>query len=633
MKGLRNRMHIADDDVDDSISPLGQINLHITDGVSSHEKTPDDELAEIDRALKLEALAAKRLELELQKEKNHRTRQELQLLRAAPVSKTTIPSGEKKSEEDDDSDGSIKSGAIALARSTTIIKYRERDLLAHTLDDSDPKPSFEWLKRITVYINHGGRQNALGFLSPERLIAFNDFLEDSTGETTNCDVRYETMVYTKASDCPFIQDYISFIVEENDLKPSDYLDHCAMAPTNVFNAPKIKNYILNMRVTISMFDHLRVKPSLQIKKLVAGLQPFTFRNFIVREYKDIFSGSWADAVESITEAYKTEQLQVRNAARGFGSISRTVQKTPDKPSPDKGGNRPHDKDGNFRGKKQVDKEISHDKSGKSDGRSGLRCGNCKGNDHTIAQCEYECTRCVPSCGEKPSKCPVYLKYRAVLSSSKDEREKQITRAYKSNNAQSSVSSTSAKRAAPKVHHKFKSAISSNTFSGIRPKRRVSWATTPAEAITTSCQSSPDELLIDFGCNGNFLNSKAIFDTESFVTTSNTKVHLLDSSGVNGGGVGIFCGQTAFYLPNFDKSLPCSEVCTDQNCAVLYLKDRMYVFKLDTQRVTQKWSIFYHGRHHQGYFFFSHNTHNSQPYSCYYTQPTTPRQHLILYDQA
>ena len=69
MKGLRNRTQIADDDVDDSISPLGQINLHITDGVSSHEKTPDDELAEIDRALKLEALAAKRLELELQKEK------------------------------------------------------------------------------------------------------------------------------------------------------------------------------------------------------------------------------------------------------------------------------------------------------------------------------------------------------------------------------------------------------------------------------------------------------------------------------------------------------------------------------------------------------------------------------------
>ena len=52
------------------------------------------------------------------------------------------------------------------------------------------------------------------------------------------------------------------------------------------------------------------------------------------------------------------------------------------------------------------------------------------------------------------------------------------------------------------------------------------------------------------------------------------------------GIGTFCGQTAHYLPSFDKSLLCSEFFTDQNCAVLAIDDRLYVLKLGQSVISQ-----------------------------------------------
>ena len=483
-RGSRSRIA---DMVDDS--PIENFTIPISAGSGSGLfASPAEELDDIAQKMVQAELLAKRAALDLLNAQNERTLREIERLQKTTPTPLSGGSREKDSDDESELGKSLSLDFGTHGKSTTIIKELEKRLLSNTLDDSTPKISFLWLKNISVYLNHGGDQFPWNFLSPSRCMAFEDFLSTHTHDST-CLERYSGVPYSSASDCKFIKEYIRFVVDENDLDSSDLLDHCAMEPNSVFSAPSIKNYIVDMRVTIKMFEHMKILSSLQIKKLVNGLQPFAFRNFIIKEYKEIFSGSWLDAVASITEAYKTEQNMARKSARGFGIISRTIPKVSDKGETNKNGfqNR-----GGGEGNGKRNDVASQDKTGKADGKFNPPCRNCKSTTHLIGQCDRECTSCRPSCGMRPSKCPVYLKNRPVFSSTNDDRDRRIARLYKSNNARAADSTGAKKSGKPKVSHNFTALPITNSSSGVRRKKKVSWMIPLTEARTISCHPSRDD---------------------------------------------------------------------------------------------------------------------------------------------
>ncbi len=59
--------------------------------------------------------------------------------------------------------------------------------------------------------------------------------------------------------------------------------------------------------------------------------------------------------------------------------------------------------------------------GKPELKAGYECSNCHNSGHNAGQCDKICTRCIPSCGEVPSKCPIFLKNKALFSVNREER--------------------------------------------------------------------------------------------------------------------------------------------------------------------------------------------------------------------
>jgi len=477
------------------------------------------------------------------------------------------------------------SNATSNERSANIIKECEKDLLKSLLKVSAPKPSFFWLQKLSDYVNYGGREYPWNFLHPRRKKEFDKFLSAKHGVSTTCEDAYNTAVYSKASECPFIKDYSDFIIKENNLNPGQYLKECAMERSSVFDGSKIKDYLNEMELTIDMFDGKGISNATAVKSLVQGLQPWAFRDFIIEDHPEIYSSRWVTAVEIITEACNIEQDIERKRNQGYGFTSKSAHTKVVKPAGGVKKDKPRpleDVDQKPTGKADLDAR-SPDKTGKPspkpDGKQ-IRCTNCKTIGHTVSQCEYECTRCDPPCGQRPARCPVYLKHRDILSSRVHEREKELTRAYKSNNGRASASSSSSRKSS-QVGHKNLSPPKTKSPSGHRSTQRVTWKIPLTTTAMAPGPPLPDDLLIDFGCNGNFITSISKFDPCSYVPTSDKKVHLPDSSGVDCKGSGLFCGQPALLLDNFDKSLLCSEFFTDQNCAVLHLGNRLFVFKLDT----------------------------------------------------
>ena len=156
----------------------------------------------------------------------------------------------------------------------------------------------------------------------------------------------------------------------------------------------------------------------------------------------------------------------------------------------------------------------------------------------------------------------------------------MKKVYKASNAKHAKASLS-KTDKSKVSHSRSLSVLSSAHSGPRQKLNTP-ATMKPPAVKMSSFPPLDSTLTDFGCSGNFFSNKNTFDSYSFVTTPSTMVQLPDSRGVTGGGTDLFCGQPAHYtyLPNFDKSLLCSEFFNDKNYAVLYLDDDLFIFRLD-----------------------------------------------------
>jgi len=446
-------------------------------------------LAQIEEEILDAQILKREAELDVLRLESARASERADVLRAAPPLHSD-PSDLNRRSSDKNSSHPEKSSAI--------IKETEKRLVQNLLADSAPKTSITWLQELAVYIDYGGKQSPWDFLHPTRRRAFDRFLSTTSHKKTICDHYYKDLVYDSSSECSFLNDYTRFIISENRLKPSDYLKSCAMAPCSTFDATKIRNYIDNMCVTITMFDDLR--PSLAVHALVEGLQPYSFRNFVTSSYKEIYSGTWDHALEVIIEAYEDTEDFERKKSKGFDAIGRPAKNRAgnDKTRSNEAAATPS------RLKQKPVNDLIADKTGKSDDTKGPYCNNCKTKGHTIANCEHDCTRCVPPCGERPNKCPVFLRARDTLSPKPLERGKQLERAYKTNNARASSASGSSKKGSSQVPHISSQISSPKSYAGCRPAKRVSWSTPLTTTAMIPGPSSPDNLLIDFGCNGNFL---------------------------------------------------------------------------------------------------------------------------------
>ena len=395
--------------------------------------------------------------------------------------------------------------AIATDRSSTIIKECEKELVKNLLQVSAPGPSFLWVQKLTEYINYGGSAFPWNFLHPRRKNAFEDFLSDKEASPTTCEVFYNTNVYTRASECLFLADYKQFIIDENAINPGDYLAECAMDRSGIFDGTKIRDYLGQMRLTVDMFDGMGLSNATAVKRLVQGLQPWAFRDFILKDHPEIYSCRWGTAVDIITKAFRIEQDMERKRAQGYGSLGRAAPKagvvrfSETARQPEVGSR----KTGDGVSSSPSPSPKSRHTNIKPDEKP-MRCTNCQAQGHTVSQCDLACTRCVPSCGQRPSRCPVYLRHRDVLSSRNVEREKQMSRAYKSNNSRASSLASS------KVFPSSIPLSPLHNHSGRRASSSIPPPTTTRET-TAPGPPSPDDLIIDFGCNGNFFHSTTPFD--------------------------------------------------------------------------------------------------------------------------
>ena len=198
---------------------------------STHNLSAAERLAQLDEEIILETIRIR--ELELVRLKSNR----------GPSIPAIFPiEDDNISVLDDLSQHSSKLGF--QHSSSTIIKTVEKDLLANILNTSEKSKSFNWLQLVVVYIGHGGRQSPWSFLHSQRRKAFEKFLSTKHGSNITASEYYEDMVYTSADTCIFIKDYIGFIIHENHIKEDDFLDHCVMKETIKFDAPKLRDYIL-----------------------------------------------------------------------------------------------------------------------------------------------------------------------------------------------------------------------------------------------------------------------------------------------------------------------------------------------------------------------------------------------------
>ena len=159
--------------------------------------------------------------------------------------------------------------------------------MKNLLQVSAPGASFLWVQKLTEYINYGGSAFPWHFLHPRRKSAFDDFLSDKEASPTTCEVFYNTNAYTKASECLFLADYKQFIIDENAINTGDYLAECAMERSGIFDGTKIRDYLGQMRLTVDMFDGMGLSNATAVKRLVQGLQPWAFRDFILKDHPEI----------------------------------------------------------------------------------------------------------------------------------------------------------------------------------------------------------------------------------------------------------------------------------------------------------------------------------------------------------
>ena len=462
-----------------------------------------------------------------------------------------------------------------------VIKKIMAELSDNILTSNEVGKGLEYVRLIQRLAKFGGDVNPLYFISAGRLQMYeeyyNEFIRPYEKEQVLCIDRYEDMPDVAET---FAKHFVRSIVHQRKLTEEDFLKHAYMEATSEFDSAKIEDYLGVVQADIIMLPEF--SESSKVVQIMEGLQPTPFRRMILMRYPHIVSMTEVKgAIAIIRSASQKEQqtIDARKAGWGnYGKVTSMPTKTTDM-------------------RKQKNGKMAASIFRARD----TKCSNCGDSEHHISDCTSKCTKCPPPhCGKVPSQCPRYLAWVKGRGARKnDDLKASHTETYDGRRSRRKDSRTAAVRKYYSYHDEPIAENYDNYSNTDREKPRPTMMTAPmGEEISTlgdtenvtHVKSRPkkkvtfqqdDTFLVDFGANGNFINSETAFDTDSITSITDTQVFMPDESGANSEATGTFCGEKAHLLPNFDKSLLCSEFFTNQHCAVLAIEDSLYVLKLDS----------------------------------------------------
>ena len=276
-------------------------------------------------------------------------------------------------------------------------KIAERALSAKPLDTGDPSKAFLWLSQGLQYYKWGGSHFLGAFLSSSRLGAFVRYLskiyqdfKPRTGIALSVWYTEERRDWSTDEDCPFIQDYTLFVVHENAMSEKNLLDHIAMPELKKFDHVAINDFLANISTAVRMF--WKYQPSRdsgkvgatgipvqkQIMKAMSGFRPLTFSRKLLDDNPTLYSETWEEFEKLVSTLSLNMQTQRNLTSEGYGEDARSGDRTVDR------------------------------SAGSVTSLADWTCQNCKLKGHKINDCSQKCTKCVPSCGQVPSKCPRFL---------------------------------------------------------------------------------------------------------------------------------------------------------------------------------------------------------------------------------
>jgi hypothetical protein len=200
--------------------------------------------------------------------------------------------------------------------------------------------------------------------------------------------------WSSDEDCPFLQDYTLFVVQENAMTDKNLLDHIAMPELKKFDHVAINDFLANIATAVRMFSKYQpsgdsgkvgaagIPVQKQIMKAMSGFRPQTFAKKLLEDNPTLYSGTWEDFETLVSSLSLNMQTQRILTSEGYGDDI---------------------KSGNRSGERTVDGAA-----GSTVNLADWTCPNCKLKGHKIYECGQKCIKCVPSCGQVPSKCPRYL---------------------------------------------------------------------------------------------------------------------------------------------------------------------------------------------------------------------------------
>ena len=388
----------------------------------------------------------------------------------------------------------------------------------------------------------------------------------------------------------FAKHFVQSIVYQRGLTEEDFLKHAYMKSALEFGSAKIEDYLGVVQTDIDMLPDF--SESSKIVQVLEGIQPVSFRAMIHTKYPHIVSmADVKGAIAIIRGASQKEQKAIDDRKAGWGNHCKGPSNTT----------------------KQRDSDKKSEKSDVGRPRArGMGCTKCV-DDHHISMCTSRCTRCPPPhCGKTPSQCPHYLA-RVAERNARKKGPLQVNHARASDNEESDErlagrrelrkGRESRKEIRATAVKNYYSYYTSTSECHDREKENLQQPMTMIAPMINEIDTNGEHyhvnhvesrpkknvtfgqdkvFLIDFGANGNFINSETSFDLHSVFPVKDSQVLLPDESGAVAEAVGTFCGEKAHLFPSFDKSLLCSEFFTNQNCAVLAIDDNLYVLKLNSK---------------------------------------------------
>ena len=274
-----------------------------------------------------------------------------------------------------------------------MVKNIEKYLWDHSLDTMEVLPSVEWLQHIMKYLKNGGTVKPTMFMEDWRSKKIEEYVQKKYFNDYQPD--YRNVDIDDHGRCLFVRDFIESVCRQCKLEPDVYLKYLYMAPSNMFNAALIEKYIMMVKDNLELFPWLDDSDRLIVFQIVEGLQPDTFRNHLRLRRR------WIDTTGTPAKALKDISDEVVLYRDGLAAIERFG-------------------DGGKQKQQQQQQQA---------GQSKQHCPNCHTHGHTIYDCPEKCSKC--PCGMKPSKCPVFLKYKKDQD---DGVPVSIRQAYEANNA-------------------------------------------------------------------------------------------------------------------------------------------------------------------------------------------------------